>query len=31
MTPRPPLRNLLMVKHAIVGLEALQNAEEEWI
>jgi len=31
MTPRPPLWNLLMVKHAILGPEALQNAEEEWI
>ena len=31
MTPRPPSGNLLMVKHAILGPEALQNAEEEWI
>ena len=26
MTPRPPPRDLLMVKHAIIDLEALQNA-----
>ena len=31
MTPRPPPLNLQMVKHAILGPEALQNAEEEWI
>jgi len=31
MTPIPPPWNLQMVKHAIVGLEALQNVEEEWI
>jgi len=31
MTPRPPPRSLLMVKHAIIGPEALQNAEEEWV
>lgn len=31
MTPRPPPRNLLIVKHAIIGPEPLQVAEEEWI
>jgi len=31
MTPRPPSWNRMLVKHAIIGTEALQNVEEEWI
>jgi len=31
MTPRPPPWNRLLVKHTIIGPEALQNAQKEWI
>jgi len=30
-TPQPPPRNRLLVKHDVIGTNALQNAEKEWI